>query len=234
MRAKSEQRLEAERLRRELGLSYREIEARLGINRSTLSGWLKLVELTAEQEARLQSRLRANRGQFAARALPINRERHRQARETAFEAGARAVQTVPDTPGVNELALAMLYLAEGSKTKSVVELANMDPEIVRFFLWALKSLYSVDDQRIAIRLNLVEAARPHELRLIGWWREQLACPEKSFRQSQFDRRSQATRISDDYHGVCTVTCNDTYLLQRILGLARTYIASKTRPVQESK
>lgn len=234
MRAKSEKRLEAERLRRELGLSYREIEARLGVNKSTLSGWLKGIVLPPEHEARLQERLRDNRAAFAARALPVNRERHQQARQAAFEAGARVAQAVPDLPIVDELAVAMLYLAEGSKTKSVVELANMDPAIVCFFVWALKTLYNVADQRIAIRLHLVEAARPHETRLIGWWRQKLGCLSKPFRPSQFDRRSHATHISDDYYGVCTVTCNDTYLLQRILGVARTYIEARMRPVPESK
>jgi predicted transcriptional regulator len=77
VRAKSARRIEAERLRTEQGLSYREIGEVTGVNRSTLSYWLRDIPLTAEQEARLQERIRANRATFAARAWPINRERYR-------------------------------------------------------------------------------------------------------------------------------------------------------------
>jgi DNA-binding transcriptional ArsR family regulator len=81
MRTKPEKRLLAERLRRDHGLSYREISILTGISRSTLSSWLRAIPLTPEQEARLQDRLRRNRSSFAARALPINRERYRRARQ---------------------------------------------------------------------------------------------------------------------------------------------------------
>ena len=77
MRAKSEDRLKAEKLRRELGLSYTEIAERTDVSKSTLSNWLRDIPLTPQQEARLQERLHTNRASFAARALPIYRERHR-------------------------------------------------------------------------------------------------------------------------------------------------------------
>jgi hypothetical protein len=223
MRAKSERRLQAEALRREQGLSYKEIRAQTGISLGTLSNWLRHIELTAEHEQRLQARLRANRGAFAARVLPINRERYQRARQEAYAAGAARVAALPASRTVDELALAMLYAGEGSKHSGHVEMANTNPDVLRYFLWALRSLYQIEDGRLSLRLNLVEGARASEAEHLAWWAAQLGCGLDHFRKSQFDSRKPAAVLTGGYHGVCTVSINDTRLQQRILGLAWTYM-----------
>lgn len=223
MRQKSELRLRAEALRREEGLSYREIQALTGINRSTLSGWLKDIALSPEQDARLQARLRSNRGAFAARALPINRARHQQARDEAYAAGAAVAAALPDALGVHELALAMLYVGEGAKRSGHVQIANTNPAVLRYFLWALRQLYSVEEARISFRLNLVEGARALEEEYKVWWCTELGCRLERFTKSQFDTRKPASAITGNYRGVCTISINDTRLQHRIFGLAWTYI-----------
>jgi len=169
MRAKSERRLHAEALRREQGLSYKEIEALTGINRSTLSGWLRDLSLAPAQEARLQARLVANRAGFAARALPINRQRHAHARQAAFQAGAAVSCSLGDDRALHELALAMLYAGEGSKRSGVVQLANMDPNILRYFMWALTHLYAVDQRRLTFRLSIYGPMVPAVCQFTGQW-----------------------------------------------------------------
>lgn len=226
MRAKSAKRLEAERLRKEQGLSYREIEALTGISRSTLSHWLRDISLTPEQEARLSERLRSNRATFAARAWKVNRDRHKQAREEARQVGVSVVADLPTEACVDELALAMLYLGEGSKSGGRVQMASTNPDILRYFLSALKSLYNVEEERLSFRLNLVEAARPLEQRLLQWWSRELGCPQEQFIKTQFDVRSHRTQVTEDYHGVCTITYHSTYLQERLLGLAYAYIQSR--------
>lgn len=234
MRQKSEARLQAEALRREQGLSYKEIRAQTGISLSTLSSWLKHIELSAEHEQRLQARLRANRGAFAARALPINRARHQRVRDEAYAAGAAVVAVLPDNRAVHELALAMLYAGEGSKHSGHVEMANTNPEVLRYFLWALRQLYQVDETRITVRLNVVEGARGLESDFKAWWCEQLGCRAGQFIKTQFDARKLATVITGNYRGVCTVTINDTRLQQRILGLAWTYMQQVAKTKKQAR
>ena len=225
MRAKSERRQQAEALRREQGLSYREIEAAIGVGRGTLSGWLKDIQLTPDQEVHLQRRLRANRGSFAARALPINRARHQQARDAAYAAGAAVAARLAGTDDVDELALAMLYLGEGSKTHGRVQMANTRADILRYFLRALRRLYQIDEQRLSFRLNLVPAAAPEEASFAAWWARELPAPPDRFQKAQYDARSTAVTLTAEYRGVCTVTYADTFLQQRLLGLAQAYVAS---------
>jgi len=232
MRAKSKEHLRAEQLRREQGLSYNEIAALTRISKSTLSAWLRDIPLTLEQETRLQERLRSNRSSFAARALPINRERHQRARQRAYQSGVDIAKGVPDQANIHELALAMLYLGEGAKRNSVVQIANTDSSILRFFLWALRQLYDIDEKRLSFRLNLIEAARSREENFIVWWCQQLGCSREQFRKTQFDPRSHATHITDNYRGVCTASYNDLFLQQHILGLAHAYIQEKQNDRQK--
>jgi len=230
MRAKSQERLEAERLRREEGLSYKEIAERVGLSKSTLSHWLRDISLRPEHEARLAERLRANRARLAARAWPVNRKRYTQARENAYQGGVDVISMLPDGRAVEELALAMLYLGEGSKSGNRVQMANTDVGILRYFVEELKELYQVDPNRLSFRLNLIEAARSLEKQIQSFWCQQLNCPAAQFLKAQFDRRSVASTVSADYRGVCTVTYHDTYLQQRLLGLAYAYIGARSTPL----
>ncbi len=229
MRAKSQERLEAERLRREDGLSYKEISERTGLSKSTLSHWLRDIGLRPEHEARLAERLHTNRAGLAARAWPINRKRYTQAREEAYQGGADVVSLLPDGRAIKELALAMLFLGEGSKSGNRVQMASTDPGILRYFVEVLTEVYQIDPNRLSFRLNLIESARPLEQQLQSFWCQQLDCPPGQFLKAQFDRRSGVSAITADYHGVCTVTYHDTTLQQRLLGLAYTYIGIQSAP-----
>jgi transcriptional regulator with XRE-family HTH domain len=68
MRVKPQKRIQAEMLRKEQGLSYSDISELIGVSKSTLSGWLKHIYLSDEQQEQLRMRMESNRASFAARA----------------------------------------------------------------------------------------------------------------------------------------------------------------------
>lgn len=226
MRAKSQARQEAERLRREEGLSYNEIAARTNVSKSTLSHWLRDVPLQPDQVARLQDRLQANRAGFAARAWPVNRERHARARQAAYDAGAAVVAYLPDEPAVHELAFAMLYLGEGLKSANCVQLGSTSPAIMRYTLWALREIYGISDERIKCRVHLVARAEASEQQFVAWWAQQLDIPQPKFQKTVYDRRPRSMDLTDEYHGVCIIRVQDTDLQQRLLAIANAYLAAR--------
>jgi hypothetical protein len=73
---------------------------------------------------------------------------------------------------------------------------------------------------------LIAAAEHLEDQLNEWWVEQLGVPRERFRKTTYDRRPRNVDLTDDYHGVCVVQIQCTYLQQRILGLADAYLASR--------
>jgi len=223
MRAKPPKRLEAERLRRDEGLSYNEIASQLGVNKSTLSYWLRDLALSDQHKERLQERLVANRQAFAARAWPINRKRHSQARQSAYDAGFAVTSQLPDATAVHEIAFAMLYLGEGTKAGNRVMLGSTTPTILRYTIWALKTLYGVEERKIIYRLQLIFAAEHLEEELRIWWSNELAVPLVQFQATTYDRRPREVILTQDYHGVCSVLCLNTALQQRILGVAHGYL-----------
>lgn len=226
MKAKSEKRLEAERLRTEQGLSYSEIAEQVGVSKSTLSYWLKQITLTYEQEIRIQQHIEDNQSSFVAQAREINKKRFQEARNQAFQTGTEIAQQIPDDDRIHELALAMLYLGEGDKTGNRIQIANTDPSVLRYFLWAMEKLYKIDRVEMSLRLNLIEIARPLESQMIDWWSSELTCMPTQFSKTQFDSRSKSTNITGEYHGVCTITYNDTYLYERLKGLYTAYFNQK--------
>jgi transcriptional regulator with XRE-family HTH domain len=228
MKGKSEKRLLAEQLRREQGYSYNEISEQVGVSKSTLSGWLKHISLTLAQEQRIQRRIEDNQTAFVATARKTNKERYQRAREQAYQQGEFVASMLPDNKTVHELALAMLYLGEGDKTGNRVQIANTDPAVLGYFLWAMKELYDVDRTEIVLRLNLIEAARPLESEMIEWWADALGCTVNQFQKTQFDGRSRSTHITEDYRGVGTVTYADTYLFERLMGVYSAYFNRKLR------
>src|SRR5215813_8083857 len=137
MRAKSEKRIQAEKLRYEDGLSYNEISTLIGVSKGTLSSWLKNIPLTPEQEERIQQRINNNQTTFVTKAWKINKERFQKARQDAFQIGSNVMFQLSSEDAIDEVALAMLYLGEGDKSGNRLLLASTDPLILRYFLWAI-------------------------------------------------------------------------------------------------
>ena len=157
-----------------------------------------------------------------ARARQTNKKKYRNARQNAFQKGTDVAALIPDDEAIHELALAMLYLGEGDKSGSRVQIANTDPDVLKYFLITVERLYQIDRNRMSLRLNLIELARPLEPQMIDWWSKQLGCSASQFQKTQFDNRSKYKRLTSEYHGVCTATYNDTYLYERLTGVYSAY------------
>ncbi len=139
-------------------------------------------------------------------------------------------ENIPFEESVEELALAMLYLGEGSKSWGRVQMASTDPRILKFFIHSLHSLYHINLDMLTFRLNLIPAAQLFETDYQTWWLKVLGVSKGRFLKTQYDRRSKDQHISDDYHGVFTITLNQTLLQQRLLGIAYCYIETRSRGV----
>ena len=120
-------------MRRE-GRSYREIQAVVGVSKSTLSLWLRDVPLTEEQQRAL-----AVRGPEATTAAP-RREPCSRGPATISGSRARARDQITQL-AESELFVAgvVAYWAEGSKNKpwrhgQSVQFMNSDPAMIRLFL----------------------------------------------------------------------------------------------------
>lgn len=210
---------EAIRLRRQ-GCSLRDIEIRLGIPRSTLSGWLKNVKLTAYQKKLLDARWRdALLNARGHAALWHTAEKAKRLESAKLKAENSLLKINVFDRSTIELALAMLYLGEGFKGEST-GLGNSDPLILNFFLGAMVKLYELDINKIRLSLNLRADQDPQEMK--KFWSIALHIPLERFKSVSIDKRTIGKPTYPHYKCVCTIVCGNVAIQRKLIYLSRAF------------
>ncbi len=207
----------AEKLRKS-GASLRDVEKKLEIPRSTLSGWFRHVELTDKQKLRLKNR--------KAEALVFARKKavevHRAARERAIQDAQKRAQVIFESSdvrkreAVQKIALAALYLGEGFKRSAGLGLGNSDVRIVKFFVDCLRSVYGIPAEKMRCELYLrSDQSVKNEKR---YWSKALKVPISRFTFASVDSRTKGKKTFVGYHGVCAVRCGAVEIEREIMYL----------------
>jgi transposase-like protein len=144
---KTIEREEARRLRRDEGRSMKEIAKILGVSKSSVSLWVRDIELTAAQHAALQEKNGLHERQVLARAAMAAKAR---ARRLAWQQEGRRRALAADGRYV---AGCMLYWAEGSRNRNRIVFTNSDPQLVRYFLEFLRAAFDPPVPRIRVSCN---------------------------------------------------------------------------------
>lgn len=145
---KTDERREARRLRAVEGESIKQIARLLSVSPSTVSVWVRDIELTDEQHAALQERCTSHNGQTVS---AFRRSARARARRRAEQDHGRVLACSGD---LLHQAGCMLYWAEGARERNAVVFTNSDPEMIRFFTSFLRRCYGVGADRIVITCNL--------------------------------------------------------------------------------
>ncbi len=222
---KSEARIEARRLRAESGLPISAIASRLGVAKSSVSRWVRDVELTAEQHAALRSMNPLYNAQLRGQA--------------ARSASARAVRSVAQQHGRalahsgNALHMygCMLYWAEGAKSRNYVAFANSDAHMLALFLRFLRKCYGVTDEGIALAVNCHVNNGLSAPEIVQWWLDRLGLPRTCARAATVNRRSRASRGLRGHvlpYGTARLVVYSTFIVQSIYGATQEY-ADMDRP-----
>lgn len=200
---------------RQSGMSMTVIEERLGIPRSTLSGWFKSVLLTDEQKNALAKSKRdawaLARGKAA--------ESHRTKKALRLLEAKRSALTTLDkielTPETLDLAFAMLYFGEGAK-KNLTSIASSDPKILKFVLVVLRRNYGITPDMVRCDLHLRMDQNEDEMK--QYWADQLGIPINRFTYVAFDSRTAGTTTYDHYKGVCLLYCRSIAIQRKLIYL----------------
>ena len=220
----------AARDRRLQGESYRQIQAALGIPKSTLSSWLRDVPLTDEQRAHLVARQEDG---VRSRAVAIRAARVRRTEELQSVASAE-IGPVSD----RELFLlgVVAYWAEGSKAKpwsvsTKVSFINSDRHMIELFLAWLR-LLGISDDRLVFRVSIHESADVDAAS--AFWAEVVGVSTDSFRRPTLKRHNPKTvrrNTAEAYVGCLIVHVRQsTDLNRRVAGWWQGIAAGLARPV----
>jgi hypothetical protein len=216
---KTREREEARRLRREEGLSVREIQRRLNVSKSSVSLWVRDVPLTPEQLEWLRRSNGSHPRQL--RGAMRNAERAR-ARRHSYQAEGRALARCNDAV---HAAGCMLYWAEGDKTRNAARIANADPEVLRFFVRFLRTYFGVEGDRIRVTCNLFADHVEQQAEIEQFWLDALALPPNSLCRSivnVYSKYSQKKRQNRLPFGTCRLSVHSTAVVQSIFGSIQEY------------
>lgn len=205
---------------RKRGTSLRDIERDLGIPKSTLSGWLRSVHITPSQKKKLLGD--KAKGLMKARELAAIKNRSLKVERLRLieEEMQRVFNSIPSGKAVWELALAMLYLGEGSKTREL-GLGNSNPVIVRFYIDALEKIYGLD--RKSLRADLHLRADQDEANMRRYWSKVTGIPLRRFTYAVRDKRTAGKPTYEQYKGVCYIAGGGLEIQRRLGYLATVFL-----------
>lgn len=205
----------ARALRAEHGTPVGTLARLLDVSQSSISLWVRDIEISAEQKAQNLGRAAAARSDTWSE---LNRERRR---EYQLEGRERARLGDP----LHE-AGCMLYWAEGSKGRNTLIFANSDPPMVSFFRRFLAECFGIGHARLSVRLNvyLQNGQRIEEVE--DYWLTLLDLSSSCLRKHTINHYPTSTsglKTGRLPYGVCTLkVLQSTPLLQHIYGAIQEY------------
>jgi transcriptional regulator with XRE-family HTH domain len=216
---KSHEREEARRLRREEGLSVLQIARKLNVSKSSVSLWVRDIELTEAQITYLIENQHLKVNQIKAR--EVNITKHREIRRQYQEEGrAKARERDP-----LHIAGCMLYWAEGRKAKNQLALNNADPDMLHFYARFLRVSLGVQNHEMVVHINCYtnNGLALHEIE--SYWIQLLGLSDNNLRKTidNHQPRSSDQKGRKLSYGVCMLSVYDTRLVQHVYGAIQEYI-----------
>ncbi len=216
---KKEKKERARELRR-LGYSVKEICREIGGAKSSVSIWVRDIELNEEQIQALKHRNPVYHGQHLG--SKVIAEKHRRLREQYQQEGRLKARE----QNLLHIAGCMLYWAEGTKAHNQVELANSDPDMLKVFLNFLREQLDVEDSAIRLRVSCYLGNGLSAEEIENWWLTQLNLPASSLDKTIINiqpRLSSQMRGRKLRYGMCHLRVYSTQALQHIYGAIQEYI-----------
>jgi hypothetical protein len=216
---KREERELARRLRRVDGLPIRVIATRVGVSVSSVSVWVRDIELTAQQQAALDAANPARNGQ---RLGATNNSKRCRAERAAAQQHGRALARVGDALHIQGC---MLHWAEGSKRRNGVVFTNSDDAVMEVFVRFLRECYGVMDDRITLSVNCFLGNGLTIEEIHDWWLRRLSLPVSSLRTPAINRTSTASKRLKGHvlpYGTARVSVHSTFVIQSIYGAIQEY------------
>lgn len=200
------------------GNSLGQIATELGVVKSTVSRWVRDIELTEEQTSNLDEKKREklrsqNKGAKA------NRDKFREIRLSYQLAGRLRAR---ENPTPLHLMGCMLYWAEGAKARTEVAFVNSDSEMMLLFCRFLKEELKIPPDMIILQVtshsNDVEVNR----RQNQYWLNLLDLPVSSLRKTVYKEGNPNVRHRVLENGICRLAVHRAEVQQHIYGAIQEY------------
>ena len=197
---------------RKLGKSYGEIRKKIKISKSTLSLWLRDIQLKPEQEKRIYVEIRQKN---AYRLAKDNQQKKIKITEKILAEAKKEVKYLFKDPLF--LSGLMLYWAEGDKAEKweMVKFSNSDPMMIKVIMRWFREVCKVPEGkfRIGVHMHSLHCRKNIE----KYWSEITGVPLSQFYKTQIKATSLRQRKNKLYDGTCSVVVGNKNLFRKIRG-----------------
>lgn len=208
---------------RKTGYSISEIAEKIGVAKSSISIWVREVELTATQQMKLQQKPFTNQA--------IERRRIARLKNELAKRNIVITNSSSEVPEINRKDLwlmgVMLYWAEGGKTQRMVRFSNGDPEMIKMMMKFFRIVCRVPEQKFRgyIHIHPHLSAKAAE----EYWSEISNIPVAQFFKTYNKRNKSSLGKKDSLpHGVMDIYVMDSSLFLKIAGWAKGIFENSTR------
>ena len=206
---------------RKRGKTYSEIQNSLNatIPKSTLSYWCNGIKLPERYQKRIQKIVLNNAEKGRAIALIVNRVKREKYLKSIADRN-KYLTTALKNKDTAKIALAVLYLGEGSKgQRGSLMFGNSDPFIIDLFLHLLRYCYDINESKF--RCTLQCRADQNIKRLEKFWSQITKIPLSQFYKARVDPRTIGKPSKKlDYKGVCRIDYFSAELFIEIKQIAK--------------
>ena len=194
------------------GKTYGQIKRELGIEKSTLSGWLNKLPLTDVQTRALSQNKEMIADLRREKYIATRRRQRLERLQRVFLQQKK--QTVPLTRKELFLAGLFLYWGEGEKTHGVISISNTDPRIVTFALYWMTQSLGILREKIKVQLHLYKDMDQQES--VTFWSEKLMLPKEQFRKPYIKKSNREGLTYKSFgHGTCRLYVGSVLLSEKI-------------------
>ena len=197
---------------RQGGQSLKTINHSLGIPLSTLSGWLKDIEMSNEQRIKLSQ----NKEEAWKRAHQKAADWHRTQKALRDLNAKREAQAILERLDINseilDVVLAVLLFGDGRRKEST-PLSSSDPKTLLLILTILQKNYGINLR--AIRFDLSIRADQDKDTLKAYWAKTLNVSPLQFKSVTIDKRTAGKPTIGEYKGVCIVRFSSVAIQRKL-------------------
>jgi len=215
--AKSKEKLKTQSLRRR-GSSIKEIAKLLNVSVGSVSTWCKNITLTTAQIKNLQKR---RTDPFYGKKLDYYLKKKKEFEGKVNNLKRQGRKTVGQLTKRDIFLIGIaLYWAEGFKKDHQVGFANIDPDMIKFFLSWLNQCFNINHQDLILRVTANISYIHQVKKLERYWSNELNIPINQFSKPFFQKTlwKKQYKNSNNYHGVLRIKVRRSVdLLRQIYG-----------------
>jgi predicted transcriptional regulator len=205
--------IKAQSLRKK-GFSVKDIQNELKVSRSSVSLWIRNIELTDKQLKRLYFSKRSGALKGSIKAAINKRRKREKITKELLEKGISEIGYLSER---DKFIIGIaLYFAEGTKADSSVSFSNSDSRAIFFMTSWLRNVCNVPESRFRASLYLHDNL--NEIKAKKFWSDLTKIPLKQFNKTYIVKNNpRRLRKVRHIYGVLKITVSDVNLHRKIIG-----------------